>query len=92
MRSLSLPETLYLEIIVTFDLPLLDAVAAFLRSKRPGKRLTPEQRALLVERGRRFRFFSKEDGANEGLARPDSTNGRLCRPFLVPAKSSQLDA
>jgi hypothetical protein len=63
------------EIIVTFDVSLIDAVAAILGSKRPRKCLTPDRRALLVERGRRFRFPTKEDGANEGLARPDSTNG-----------------
>jgi hypothetical protein len=64
------------EIIVTFEVSRIDAVAVILRSKRPRKRLTPNQRALLVERGRHFRFLRKEDGANEGLARPDSTNGR----------------
>jgi len=64
------------EIIVAFDVSLIDAVAAILGSKRPRKRLTPDQRALLVERGRRFRFHGKEDGANEGFPRLDSTNSR----------------
>jgi hypothetical protein len=58
------------------DFWLIDAVAAILGSKRPRKCLTPDQRALLVERGRRFRFLGNEHGANEPLARPDSTNGR----------------
>src|SRR5688572_23684705 len=42
------------EIIVTFGVSLIDAVAAILGSKRPRQRLTPNQRALLVERGRHF--------------------------------------
>ena len=63
------------EIIATFDVALIDVVAAILGSKRPRKGLTPDQRALLVERARHFRFLGKEDGANEGLATTDSTNG-----------------
>ena len=55
---------------------MIDTVAAILGSKRPRKRLTPDQRALLVERGRHFRFLRKEAGANEGLEKLDSTNGR----------------
>jgi hypothetical protein len=62
--------------IVTFDVSLIDAVGAILGSKRPRKRLTPDQRALLAKRGRHFRFLGKEHGANEPLARRDSTNGR----------------
>ena len=54
------------EIIVTFDVSLIDAEAAILGSKRPRKPLSPDQRALLVERGRRLRFLGKEDGATRG--------------------------
>jgi hypothetical protein len=45
------------------------------RQLRPS-RLAPDQRMLLVERGRRFRSVRKKDGVNEGLAKPDSTIGR----------------
>lgn len=71
------------ELIAAFDVSLIEAVAAILGSKRPRNRLAPDQRALLVERGRHFRFLRKEGGANEGLARPDSTNCPLTRltPF-----------
>ena len=54
-----------LEIIVTSAYSLIDAVAAILGSKRPSKRLTPNQRAFLVERGRHFRFLRK-DGQTRG--------------------------
>jgi hypothetical protein len=63
------------EIIVIFDVAIIDAVAAILESKRPRKCLTLEQRALLVERGRRFRFLGKKTGQKRGLSRLDLTNG-----------------
>ena len=50
------------EVIVIFDVSLIDVVAAIVGSKRPRKRLTPEQRAALVERGRGFRFPSTKTG------------------------------
>jgi hypothetical protein len=54
------------EIIVTFEVSRIDAVAVILRSKRPRKRVTPNQRALQVERGRHFRFLRKEEGQTRG--------------------------
>jgi hypothetical protein len=64
------------EIIFALAISPIEVVAAILGSKGPRRLLTPNQRALLIERGRCFRFLGNEDGANEPLARPDSTNGR----------------
>jgi len=87
------------EVIVTFDVSLIDAVAAIVGSKQPRKRLTPDQRAALIERGRGFRFPSTKDGANARQRTPDSTNGllnaqngmsgpRTSRPTSPPAETA----
>lgn len=58
------------ELVVTFDVELIDQFAAVMQAKRP-RRLSPEQRAAAVERLRAHQFPARQ-ATPEG---PDSTIG-----------------
>ncbi len=62
------------EVIVSFDVDLIETVAAILGSKRPRTPPTPEQRTAIIERTRAFRFKRGRPGENSTSTTPDSTN------------------
>lgn len=51
----------YRDMVVTFDVGRIEAVASVLGSKVPRKRLSPDQRATQIERLRAYRFARKAD-------------------------------